>query len=137
MFAKASPDLKWRFLWLAIGYALIALVFYLSLTSNPVKIGMSFPYEDKVYHAFAYFVLMFWFAQIYHNKFQRNMIAMVLVCMGIMLEYLQSFNASRFSEPGDFIANATGVALGFSLTLTSAKNWLVKIEALITNANVG
>jgi VanZ family protein len=106
-------------------------VLYLSLTSNPFDIGVGFLYEDKVYHAFAYFVLMFWFAQIYHNRFQRNMIAMVLVFMGIMLEYLQSFNASRFSELGDFLANATGVALGFSLALTSAKNWLIKIEALI------
>ncbi len=131
MFAKVSPDLKLRFLWLTVGYALIVLVLYLSLTSNPLDIGVGFPYEDKVYHAFAYFILMFWFAQIYHNRFQRNMIAMVLVFMGIMLEYLQSFNASRFSELGDFLANATGVALGFSLALTSAKNWLIKIEALI------
>ena len=136
MFAKAFPDLKFRFLWLAIGYALIILVLYLSLTSNPVDIGVSFPYEDKVYHTLAYFVLMFWFAQIYHDKFQRNMIALVLIFMGFTLEYLQSFNANRFSELGDLLANATGVALGFSLALTSAKNWLIKVEAVITKVSV-
>ena len=58
MFAKAVPDLKLRFLWLTIGYALVALVVFLSLTSNPVDMEMGLPYEDKVFHAFAYFVLM-------------------------------------------------------------------------------
>ena len=40
MFEKAVPDLKWRFLWLAIGYALVMLVVYLSLTSDPVSLEM-------------------------------------------------------------------------------------------------
>ena len=51
MFAKAIPDLKLRFLWLTIGYELVALVVYLSLTSSPVDLELSFPYQDKVFHA--------------------------------------------------------------------------------------
>ena len=68
MFTKACPELKLRFLWLAIGYSLVILVVFLSLTSNPVDTGLNFPYEDKLYHAFAYFVIMAWFSQIYHDK---------------------------------------------------------------------
>ncbi len=132
MFLKACPELKLRFLWLLIGYALVALVIFLSLTSNPVDMGLSFPYEDKVYHAFAYFVLMIWFAQIYHDRFRRNMIAVVFVFMGVSLEYLQSFDPKRMSELGDMVANASGVALGFSLALTNAKNLLVKVERVIS-----
>ena len=132
MFAKAIPDLKLRFLWLALGYGLVAMVVYLSLTDNPVDMGMSFPYEDKVYHALAYFTLMAWFAQIYHDKFQRNMIALVFVVMGFSLEYFQSFNPNRVSEAGDLLANVSGVFLGFLLALTQAKNIIMRIEKLFS-----
>jgi len=131
LFVKTHPDLKLRFLWLSIGYALILLVVFLSLTSNPVDTGLSFPYEDKVYHAFAYFVMMFWFAQIYHDKTQRNMIAIMFIAMGLTLEYLQSFDPKRMAEFGDMVANTTGVALGFSLAITNAKNILLKVEDLL------
>jgi VanZ family protein len=131
MFAKAYPDLKLRFLWLAIGYALVCLVVFLSLTSNPVDMGMGFPYQDKLSHMLAYFTLMAWFGQIYHHRFQRNMIALIFVIMGFTLEYLQSFDPNRMSETGDLVANVTGVALGFSLALSNAKNALVKIENII------
>ena len=132
MFAKAVPDLKLRFLWLTIGYALVGLVVFLSLTSNPVDMEMGFPYEDKVFHALAYFVLMSWFGQIYHDKFQRNMIAVIFVFMGIALEYLQSFDANRYSEIADMVANTTGVVLGFFIVLTGAKNILLKTEKVIS-----
>ena len=132
MFAKAVPDLKLRFLWLTIGYALVALVVFLSLTSSPVDMEMGFPYEDKVFHALAYFTLMAWFSQIYHDKFQRNMIAVVFVFMGVTLEYLQGFDASRYFEFADMIANSIGVALGFSIALTGAKNTLLNIEKVLS-----
>ncbi len=131
MFAKADPDLKLRFIWLAFGYGLVTMVIFLSLTSQPVDLELSFPYEDKFFHALAYFVLMAWFAQIYHDKFQRNMIAVVFVFMGASLEYLQSFDPARYSEFGDIIANAVGVSLGFALALTNAKNILCRVEKVI------
>jgi VanZ family protein len=132
MFARAEPDLKFRFLWLAIGYALILLVVYLSLSSTPVDLKLDFPYQDKVFHALAYFALMFWFSQIYHNKFQRNMIALVLIFMGMTLEYLQGFDANRVADFADTIANVTGVASAFYLSLTKAKNCLLMAENLIS-----
>lgn len=131
MFAKTVPDLKLRFLWLTIGYALVAMVVFLSLTSSPVDMELSFPYEDKFFHALAYFTLMAWFSQIYHDSFQRNMIAVVFVFMGVTLEYLQSFDPNRYSEFGDMVANSIGVALGFSVALSSAKNTLLRVEKII------
>ena len=132
MFEKPVPDLKLRFLWLAIGYALVVLVVYLSLTSQPVDLELNLPYEDKFFHALAYFTLMAWFSQIYHDRFQRNMIAVVFVFMGVMLEYLQSFDPARYSEFGDMVANTIGVALGFSMALTGAKNIFLRIEKIIS-----
>ena len=132
MVTKAGPDLKFRFVWLAIGYALVTLVLYLSLTSHPIDVEVGLPFADKFFHAFAYFVLMVWFAQIYHDKFQRYMIALGLIVMGVALEFLQSFDVARMSEFADMAANATGVLLAFYLTLTKAKNCLVSIENLVS-----
>ena len=132
MFAKAVPDLKLRFLWLAIGYALVLLVVYLSMSSAPIDLEMDFPYQDKVFHALAYFTLMAWFSQIYHDKFQRNMVAVVFVFMGVTLEYLQGFDASRYFEFADMVANSIGVALGFAIALTGAKNTLLNIEKVLS-----
>jgi hypothetical protein len=39
-----SPDLKFRFLWLIIGYVLVAVVTFLSLTSDPIDTGLQFPH---------------------------------------------------------------------------------------------
>ncbi len=126
------PDLKLRFLWLLIGCGLVALVVFMSLTSNPVDMGNRFPYEDKVFHAFAYFTLMFWFSQIYHDRLQRFMLVLVFVFMGLTLEYLQSFDPARYAEMGDMVANTAGVALGFFITLTNAKNILLRIEQMLS-----
>jgi VanZ family protein len=125
------PYLKFRFIWLFIGYLLISLVVYLSLTSNPVDVEPSFPYEDKFFHCLAYFVLMAWFAQIYHHNLQRNMIALAFVIMGVALEYLQSFDPARMSEFADMVANSTGVILGLMLALTKAKFTLLNFERWI------
>ena len=128
MFEKTDPDLKLRFLWLAIGYAMVMLVFFLSLSSDPVTIDVELPYADKMSHALAYFVLMLWFSQIYHNRFQRNMIAFVFVLMGISIEYFQSFDPNRTAEFLDIVANVTGLTLGFLLALGPSKNWLLRFE---------
>ena len=47
-----NPDLRYRKLWLGIGYFLIILVIFLSLTSSPVEIDTELPYLDKLFHAF-------------------------------------------------------------------------------------
>ena len=125
---QVVPYLKLRPLWFAIGMALILLVVYLSLTSSPVDTGLNFLYQDKLYHAFAYFVLMAWFGQIYHTTFQRNIFAFLFVVLGLAMEYMQSFDPNRMAEFADMVANTTGVLIGYMLTATSFKNALLNIE---------
>lgn len=129
--ATVYPDLKLRNLWLVIGFLLVAFVLYQSLSSHPVAMSGMFDYEDKLYHALAYFTLMAWFSQIYHQAVQRVIIALLFVFMGLMVEYLQSLNPDRYAEFGDMVANVTGVFLGFVLTLSAAKNILVRVEKQI------
>ena len=125
---QVAPSLKLRSLWFAIGMALIILVVYLSLTSSPVDTGLNFPYEDKVYHAFAYFVLMAWFGQIYHTTLQRIIFAFLFVALGLAMEYMQSFDPNRMAEFADMVANTTGVLVGYMLTATGFRNALLNIE---------
>ena len=125
------PELKLRILWLIIGCLLVALVVFLSLSSSPVDTGLSFPYEDKLYHALAYCTLMLWFAQIYHDRFKRSLIAVLFIMLGVALEYLQSFDPNRYSEFGDIVANSAGVLLGLLIAMAGARNGLVRVEKII------
>jgi len=55
---SVSPNsFRLRPLWMSIGWALIALIVYLSLTANPPEV-FEFAFADKLKHLFAYSVLM-------------------------------------------------------------------------------
>ena len=130
LFPQASPPLRLRFIWLMIGYLLVFVVVFLSITSQPIELS-DFSHEDKLFHALAYFSLMAWFAQIYHDRFQRNMIALTFIVMGLLLEYVQSLSPVRVADPMDMLANSTGVALGLLLAHTALKNLLLNFETLL------
>ena len=124
-----NPALTYRAVWLAVGYMLVTLVLYLSLTGSPVTIDLEIDYLDKIFHTLAYFTLMFWFAQIYHDKKWRISLAVAFILMGVGLEYLQIFAPARYYELADMAANTAGVVIGLLLTLTPAKNILLYIES--------
>ena len=133
---KINPVLKLRGFWLMTGYALVGLVVYLSMTSSPLKLDIEFLYQDKLFHALAYFALMFWFAQIYHEVFQRRMLAVIFVFQGLLMEYLQSMDPARSAELADMLANTVGVILAFFLTRRTLGLILVKIESVLFGKTV-
>jgi VanZ family protein len=126
-----NPELRYRKLWLIVGYLLIALVVYLSLTSSPVQIHTNLPYQDKLLHALAYFSLTFWFMQLYHIRQYVFRWVIFFLCLGLLLEYLQSFDPKRYSEVGDMVANTLGVILGLSISMTPLRYTLVKFERFL------
>lgn len=123
-----NPEFKYKQLWLAVGYGLVLLVVYLSVTSQPPEIDLGFKFQDKVFHALAYFSLMFWFAQIYHVKKQRFLFALFFIALGVAMEGIQSLDPERYAEFDDIVANTFGVAIGMLLTKKSLKNLLAKFE---------
>ncbi len=127
-----NPELRYRKLWLFIGYFLIALVVFLSLTSKPVQIDTNLPYQDKLLHVSAYFLLTFWFMQIYHLRHHVFRWVMFFLCLGLLLEYLQGFDPKRYSEVGDMVANALGVAAALALSRTQLRFVLSRFERCIT-----
>lgn len=129
---ELNPDLRYRTLWLGVGYLLVAIIIYLSLTSAPVELDLGFPYQDKFFHVLAYFSLMGWFTQIYHVQMQRVAYAISFILMGVLLEYIQSFDPARYYETEDMIANTLGIAIAVLLgKRTTFKYFLVKFERLI------
>jgi len=127
-----NPELRYRKLWLSIGYLLIVVVVFLSLTSNPVHVDTNLPYQDKLFHALAYFSLTFWFMQIYHIRHHVFQWVIFFLCLGLLLEYLQGFDSNRYSEVGDMIANTLGVVVAVALARTPLRYVLVRLERYIS-----
>lgn len=116
--------LRFRSLWLFIGWILVTLVIYGSLTTKPVQLDIS--YFDKFSHLFSYFVLMVWFVQLNTKFIQHFFWALFFVALGITLEYLQALGGVRYFEWADMLANSTGVLLALVLAKTrfaSSLHW--------------
>lgn len=123
---EINPVYRYQKLWLIIGYVLVALVMYLSITSAPPLPDVDVPYFDKLGHFLAYFVLMGWFAQIYHVKKMRVIFALAFIFMGLAMEFIQSFDPARMAEFADMVANTLGVVIALLITRMSAFRLILK-----------
>ena len=113
-------------LWLAIGWALVALVIYLSLTSHPIQTpGIEF--GDKIGHFFAYFTLVFWFCQLYTAR-RHGAFFLLFVLMGVGLELIQGQTSYRTFQLADMAANTLGALGGWGLASLGGHGWLLRIE---------
>ena len=111
-----------------MGWLLILLVCYFSLTPTPPKIDIKFEYLDKLEHMLSYLVLMAWFAQLYHTKQSRIYYALFFIVLGITIEILQGLGGIRYFEYSDMLANTSGVVMGLLLTLGKRKDLLLSFE---------
>ena len=119
--------LRLKELWLAIGYALVATIIFLSLA--PDLPSTNIEQGDKLGHCLAYGTLMFWFCQIYAAPRSRIVHALAFAAMGVALEFAQGMTDYRTFEVLDMVANATGVALGWAAAQALKINLLVRIES--------
>lgn len=129
MAAGVEPRYKLRGLWLSIGWLLVVLVTFLSLTPEPPTI-LSAAARDKVAHLLAYGALMLWFLQLYPVS-RRPVIAILLVAMGVLIEVLQGFILTRSSEYADMIANTGGIMVGWMLGRTRLSEMLEILDRKI------
>ncbi len=118
--------LIYRNLWVAVGWALVLTVTYLSLVPSPPEVGG--PLGDKGAHLLAYGSMMFWFGCLYTGP-ARASAAMGLLTMGLALELLQSLGQYRTAEPLDMLANGLGIATGWLLALTPASRFLGRVDS--------
>lgn len=114
--------MKLRALWLAIGWALVATIIWLSVTPKPVDIGIE--QGDKLGHFAAYGGVMFCFCQPYPRLPTRAAYAAGFIALGVALEFVQRWLGYRSFEVLDMVADAIGVVLGW--TVASAVPRLLK-----------
>ncbi len=118
--------LKAPWLWLALGWLLVAGTCFASLVPGdrlPVPGG-----QDKMLHIVTYCLLMIWFAGIYRvGRFP--FIAGGLLLLGLALEFGQRLVVSRTFDGFDVAANALGIVLGVVLAMTVLGGWCQRVES--------
>jgi len=124
-----SASLRWRALWLALGWGLAAGIVWLSLTPSPPKLDISM--GDKIGHFVGYGTLMFWFCQLYGSWPARLGYALGFAAMGVALEFIQGAIGYRSFELLDMVANAVGVLLGWTGAQLGGSKWLARLELVI------
>jgi len=108
---------------------LVLLVIYLSLTPAPLTLPIG-EGGDKVSHAFAYFVLMSWFANLYAVVSVRARFAVGFIGLGVILEFVQLWTGYRSFEVTDMTASAIGVLAGWLAASPRLPNYLALAERL-------
>lgn len=102
-------------MWLAIGMLLLMLLIYGSLA--PAKALPVVGGTDKFWHAATYFVVMAYFSQIDARLQRRLSIAVALIALGIVIEFIQPL-VNRHFDWFDALANAVGVTLALVMSLS-------------------
>ncbi|WP_133717853.1 VanZ family protein [Methylocaldum gracile] len=115
-------------LWQGIGWLMVAVVVWLSLTPEPPQPPTPLLAWDKAQHALAYASLTYWFRQAFLPRWRWPLF---LLFLGIGLEFLQGLSNVRTFDPVDMVANGIGVCLGLALSRTPLGRLLAKIDALV------
>jgi VanZ family protein len=113
-----AVTLHYRKYWLGVGWLLVAMIVFMTLTPRPQDLMFGLKVWDKYLHTLGYFAMMGWFVQIYHARQQRLLLAIVLVLLGVMLEFMQYLGGVRYMEVQDMIANGLGVVIAWLLSYT-------------------
>jgi VanZ family protein len=114
---------------LTIGWILVVMTVYVSLVARGPSMGGLFHVSDKVQHAFAYFVLMVWFAGLYPRR-QHWILGVGLFLLGGLLEVLQgTMTTTREMELRDLAANTSGILIGYGLAGFGLANWALRLES--------
>ncbi len=86
---------------------MVLFIVYTALATHPV-LTMSGKWSDKIYHFSGYFGVMAWYAQFIR---QRLLTVVLLVLLGITLEFAQMLVNTRSFEWADMLANVSGVVI--------------------------
>lgn len=128
---EGSSEFQWYRLWVLIGWTLIAMVVYFSLSASPPKV-LEFTSGDKLKHLLAYGVLMGWFAQLYPAKNQLFLWALAFCLLGVVVEFIQDWSGYRFFDVVDMAANFIGVLLGWWLSSRWLAGSLLRVDHVLS-----
>lgn len=121
--------LRYSNLWRAIAYLIILFIIVLSLIPNPEEVT-PFSASDKLLHVIAYAVAMFWFGLCFRRD-RLYIIGVILILLGIAIEFIQGQTGYREMSLYDIFANITGVVIGFLLSFSRLSLVLHYFEKLL------
>ena len=122
--------LRYRTLWLALGWLLLTGVVAGSLVPAPVIAPLTHPFNDKFIHASAYFALMLWFGGMY-PRIRQLSLAAALLLLGVVLDLLQALTPTRSLELADMAADLFGILIALALTWWLLTAWCQRVERLL------
>ena len=120
--------LRYSALWTSLGFLLILFVIFLSLAPLRLPAAGTFPQSDKLAHFCAYGGMMFWFGQIFRARPASLLVAIGLILLGVILEFLQGATGYRTFDYLDMTANAIGAIVGLFLSWTRLGGMLALFE---------
>lgn len=85
------------------------------LSLMPPKSGVEIPTNDKVGHFLAYAAFAFNLCLLATRNKQFLWLLPLIICYGILIEFLQGFIPGRQPSFLDVVANSTGVLIGAGL----------------------
>jgi hypothetical protein len=121
---KLARPLRFKKIWQAVGWVMVAIVVWLSLTPKPPELP-SFLGWDKAQHFAAYGCLMLWFGMSFTRHWRWPLF---LISLGVGLEFLQALTGRSF-DPMDMVANTIGVGIGLGLAHITAGLALAMVDA--------
>lgn len=127
-FGRSMKSFRRPLLWAALWCAGVAATVALSLTPAP-NLGSLPSGTDKVQHFLVYAALAGGAVQLYPRWRSLFSVGVMLVLMGIGLEYLQgAMTVNRMADRGDALANTLGVIAGLGTQLTPWRDLLLRFD---------
>jgi len=125
-FGKSLKPFRRPWLWTALWVVAVAVVVIGSLL--PVQDLPEVPGGfDKVEHFTAYAALAAGAVQLFQRRLSWGFVCVLLVLMGIVLEYLQArMGLGRMLDRQDALANAIGVLIGLATSFTPWRDALLR-----------
>lgn len=124
---------RFRAVWLAIGYGLVAATAWGSLTPHPPYV--LFIAADKIVHAGTYGLLAFWFGQLYPGWRGQAVVVIAFTALGVALEFAQAYwSVFRHFDWFDAGASAVGALVAWGLLQTPAGRLLACLDARLARA---
>lgn len=115
--------------WLWAGAWVLAVGIVVVASLVPVRDLPSVPVSDKVEHFAAYAALSAGAVQLFARRASWGLVCVLLVLMGIGLEYLQAQMAlGRMLDRNDALANTVGVLIGLASALTPWRDALLRLD---------
>lgn len=126
-FGKSFKPFKRPWLWAGLWVLAIAAVVTGSLL--PSSDLPSVKVNDKVEHFVAYALLSAGAVQLFARRLSWAFVCVLLVLMGIGLEYLQArMGLGRMLDRNDALANTIGVLIGLATAFTPLRDALLRLD---------